>query len=313
MKKILSILLISLLVLTGCGGKDKAPKAEGTHVGLGVSIAESYDEEKAVYESNTTYATVVLEGDVIKYVNIDTAQNSFKVAETATDFAGKGTKKEQGKDYGMVAWGGSDLEWDEQIAEVEKFMVGKTIAEVEAGKGDADLNSKVSIYMDGYIATVKDAVANAVAVENADKLAVGSVTDLSAEKFQINSTIALVVTDADGKIVYATLDAAQTGAKVADGKASVGGITKTKMQLGKDYGMTKNPAAVAEWDAQAKGFAEFMVGQTVDAVLGMPTYVKDESHPKVPDVEDLKSTVTIDVSSFLEAIDHIKGNFVSVK
>lgn len=313
MKKIISILLISLLVLTGCGKKSETPEKNDVKVGLGVTITESYDEEKAKYESNTTYAAVVLKGDVIEYVNIDTAQNSFKVADKATDFAGKGTKKEQGKDYGMVAYGGSKLEWFEQIAELEKFMVGKTIAEVEAGKGDSDLKSKVSIYMDGYIDTVKDAIANARTVENADKIAVGSISALSADKFQINTDIALIVTDADGKILYATLDAAQTGAKVEGDKVAVNAITKTKKQLGSEYGMKKNPAAIAEWDEQATSFAKYMGGKTVAEVLGTPTYAKDDNHPKVPDVEDLKSSVTIDISGFLGVIDHISGNFVSIK
>ena len=315
MKKILAILLVALMVLTGCSKKDNGGKGEetpkGIKIGTGAVVTEKFDAEKAKYESNTTYATVVFEGDVIKYVYIDTAQNSFVVdGEAAKDFQGLGTKKERGKDYGMVANGGSKLEWFEQIAKVEEFMTGKTIKDVEAKKGDADLTSSVSINVDGYIAAVKDAAANAVEVKDAAKIAVGSKTSLGG--FKINTNFTAIATDADGKIVYAYLDAAQTSPNKENN--AVGGIVKTKKQLGPDYGMKKNPKAIAEWDEQAKAFEEFMVGKSVADVLAMKTKPgADENHPAVPDEADLVSKVTIDVTGFLELITHVKDSFKDVK
>ena len=49
------------------------------------------------------------------------------------------TKDEQGADYGMVAWGGAIAEWDEQVAAVANYAVGKTIDELK--NGDIDMTT----------------------------------------------------------------------------------------------------------------------------------------------------------------------------
>ena len=56
------------------------------------------------------------------------------------------TKKEQGSDYGMVAYGGAAKEWFEQAAAFDAACVGKTTAEIaglqgEDGKGVSDLQT----------------------------------------------------------------------------------------------------------------------------------------------------------------------------
>ena len=56
------------------------------------------------------------------------------------------SKKEQGSAYGMVAYGGSAKEWNEQAAEFDAACVGKTTAEIaglkaDDGKGVADLQA----------------------------------------------------------------------------------------------------------------------------------------------------------------------------
>ena len=45
-----------------------------------------------------------------------------------------------------------------------------------------------------------------------------------------------------------------------------------------------------------------MTGKTVDEVLGMKVYEKDADHPRVPDEEDLKSSVTISIGPQLDAL-----------
>ena len=64
-------------------------------------------------------------------------------------------------------------EWFEQIADLEKWMVGKTIDEIKAMKvkevddshpnvpDEPDLVSKVTVSVEGYIAAVEEAVKNA--------------------------------------------------------------------------------------------------------------------------------------------------------
>lgn len=67
------------------------------------------------------------------------------------------TKKEQGKDYGMVAYGGSAKEWFEQAAAFDAACVGKTASEIAGlvgsdGKGVDSLQSAgCTIYVTGFV------------------------------------------------------------------------------------------------------------------------------------------------------------------
>ncbi|MDD6467823.1 MAG: hypothetical protein PUF50_06540 [Erysipelotrichaceae bacterium] len=56
-----------------------------------------------------------------------------------------------------------------------------------------------------------------------------------------------------------------------------------------------------------------MVGKTVDEVLAMKTYAKNDAHPVVPDEEDLKSTCTMNVGSYLEGVKAAAEAAVEVK
>ena len=58
-----------------------------------------------------------------------------------------------------------------------------------------------------------------------------------------------------------------------------------------------------EWYEQAAALEEYMIGKTVTEVLEMPTVERDASHTAVPDVEELKSSVTITVGDYLEALE----------
>ena len=67
------------------------------------------------------------------------------------------SKKEQGKDYGMVAYGGATKEWNEQAAAFDAACIGKTGTEIaklmaEDGKGVADVQSAgCTIYVTGFV------------------------------------------------------------------------------------------------------------------------------------------------------------------
>ena len=81
------------------------------------------------------------------------------------------TKVELGDDYGMIVRSGIGKEWYEQIADLEKWMVGKTIDQIKAMKttqsdgsiktAEPDLTSKVTIDISDYIEAVEEAVKNA--------------------------------------------------------------------------------------------------------------------------------------------------------
>lgn len=67
------------------------------------------------------------------------------------------TKKSQGSNYGMVAYGNAAKEWFEQAAAFDAACVGKTASEIAAlqaqdGKGVADLQSAgCTIYVTGFV------------------------------------------------------------------------------------------------------------------------------------------------------------------
>lgn len=67
------------------------------------------------------------------------------------------SKKEQGSNYGMVAYGGAKKEWFEQAAAFDAACVGKTADEIagfvgEDGKGTADIQSAgCTIYVTGFV------------------------------------------------------------------------------------------------------------------------------------------------------------------
>lgn len=122
-----------------------------------------------------------------------------------------------------------------------------------------------------------------------------------------NSTICALVLGDDGKIVSAIFDSVQSKAAVdTEGKfTTITSISKEEVKDG--YGMRKI-ATAGEWFEQAAAFGAWCVGKTVDEVLAMPVYARDASHTTVPDVADLKTTVTIDVGGFLEALKLANAN-----
>lgn len=165
MKKVLALTLIAVL-LAGCGAASVK-----TGLGHNISIAKSTDasaEAEGLAQVDTVMAAVTVDSsNKVLGVVIDTAQVKVNFDTTGKITADKTaelkTKVELGFDYGMKK-AGSAREWFEQIAEVEKWMVGKTVDKITAIKDaseDADLKSKVSVSISDYQAAVAEAVKNA--------------------------------------------------------------------------------------------------------------------------------------------------------
>ncbi len=136
---------------------------------------------------------------------------------------------------------------------------------------------------------------------------IGSVADATAEKAgaaQVNTTVASLVLDADGKIVSVTWDVQQTKIQFSlEGKpVDLPTELLTKLEKGAAYGMIKASAIGKEWNEQIAAFAEYVKGKTVEEVLSIPVYERDESHKAVPDVEELKASVSISVGDYLESL-----------
>lgn len=122
-----------------------------------------------------------------------------------------------------------------------------------------------------------------------------------------NTIICALVLGDDGKIVSAQFDAIQSKAAV-DTEGKFTAATNISKNEAKDaYGM-KARATAGEWYEQAAAFGAWCVGKTVDEVLAVKTYERDANHTAVPEAEDLKTTVTIDIGGFLEALKLANAN-----
>ncbi len=122
---------------------------------------------------------------------------------------------------------------------------------------------------------------------------------------QVDSYICAVILDDNGVIVAIDFDVAQTrvefdpeGALVTDLTAEI----KSKTELEEGYGMRGASPIGKEWFEQAAAFEAYCVGKPAAEVIATPTYAANESHLTVADVADLKTTCTIDIGGFLEAL-----------
>lgn len=132
---------------------------------------------------------------------------------------------------------------------------------------------------------------------------------------QADVTMCAATFAADGTILTVTFDVAQC--KVAfdlEGKLTTdtAAAFRTKKMLKDDYGMKGVSGIQKEWYEQAAALEAWMVGKNVNDVLGMKVYERDASHKEVPDVEELKSSVTITVGDYLKALKNAYENAVEI-
>jgi hypothetical protein len=175
MKKLIAV-TIAVLLLAGCGA------ATGVKVGLGhsISIARSTDaaagkDGSAIVSTVMTAAAFDANGKILG-VSIDAADSTvnFNAQGKITSKLDEKQKSkvELGKDYGMIAASKIGKEWYEQVAELEKWMKGKTVDQVKAMKvkseasggnvtDETDLNTKVTITVDDFLFTLEEAYKNA--------------------------------------------------------------------------------------------------------------------------------------------------------
>ena len=118
---------------------------------------------------------------------------------------------------------------------------------------------------------------------------------------QVDATVAAVVLDSAGKIVACRLDCAQDKMDVTDGAVDTVAAFKTKMELGSDYGMVAYGNAIAEWNAQAKAFTDYVVGKTAAEVRGLETKVNEEGNAVTVD-ETLLASCTMSISGMMAVI-----------
>ena len=121
----------------------------------------------------------------------------------------------------------------------------------------------------------------------------------AAGNAQVDSTVAAVTVDEDGKIVACKIDVAQNKVPVnADGSFDTSLTFKSKQELGTDYGMTPASPIGKEWNEQADAFADYVVGKTAAEVEAIGV----TGEHNAPDVADLAASCTMNVVDIKAAI-----------
>ena len=306
MKKFLAILLCACMALTlvACN-TEKEYK-------LGMGVVVSMDSSKTENaQVDATVATVVLDADgKIVACRIDVAQNKMAVAGGAVDAAKTfETKMELGDRYGMAGKVDNDgngvmKEWYEQTKAFEAYVVGKTVAEVEAietkeanghqiAVDQALLDAGCSMQITDFIAAVVAACTDeqGVSFKTAAEFTLGvaaktSAADSVAATAEDNGTVAMY-TDfaaavvADGKIIAALNDAIQPKITInAAGEIVEKSYKATKRNLKEEYGMApalnygmdwNGDGKVLEWYLQSAEFSKYVVGKSADEVANLAT------------------------------------------
>ena len=306
MKKFLAILLCACMALTlvACN----AEKEYKLGMGVVVSMDSSKTENAQV---DATVATVVLDADgKIVACRIDVAQNKMAVAGGAVDAAKTfETKMELGDRYGMAGKVDNDgngvmKEWYEQTKAFEAYVVGKTVAEVEAietkeANGhqiavdqallDAGCSMQITDFIAAVVAACKDE--QGVSFKTAAEFTLGvaaktSAADSAAATAEADGTVAMY-TDfaaavvADGKIIAALNDAIQPKITInAAGEIVEKTYKATKRNLKEEYGMApalgygmdwNGDGKVLEWYLQSAEFSKYVVGKSADEVANLAT------------------------------------------
>ncbi len=119
-----------------------------------------------------------------------------------------------------------------------------------------------------------------------------------------DTVCAVVVTDANGKIVACQIDDAQN--KMNTTEIDAAKEFKSKYELQYDYNMVKYSEATNEWFQQVDAFEQYVIGKTADEVAAMTTRVRgaDEPHPGyvVTTDETLFASCSIQITEFIKAV-----------
>ena len=322
MKKFVAFLLLAcmMLSLAACGSSGSEYK-----LGMGVDLSTDSSKENNAQVDATVAAVVTDKDGKIVACRLDVAQSKMDVTGGAVDAAKTfQTKIELGDDYGMVAYGNAIAEWYDQAKAFESYVVGKTAAEVEGIETvlnetghnvatDEALLAGCTMDITAFKAAVvkacndekgatftgKDFTLGVAAITAADESTAATDRDDAEVKMYTESAAAGV--GQGGAMLAALTDATQPKI-TADKNGQITGadFKGTTRELGADYGMVAYGSAIAEWDAQAKAFADYTVGKTAAEVAGIET-VESNGHNVTTD-ETLYASCTMDISGMIAVI-----------
>ena len=334
---IVAAVVVVLAVVLGIvflgGNETPAPVTEKEYkLGMGVVVSTA-SSKTGNAQVDATVATVVLD-DAGKIVacRIDVAQNKMVVTDGEVELNKTfETKMELGTRYGMGGSAyapdnngdGKVLEWDVQTKEFEKYVVGKTAAQVaamttktvnnhEISTDDALLNAGCTIqitdFRDAVVKACKDAQGVSFKTAGTVKLGVAAITTVDeatkAATEEADGTVAMYTDFAasavvDGKIVASLNDAIQPKITINTAGEIVGSAFKgTKRELKGEYGMAaavnygmdwNGDGVVKEWFEQSLAFSKHVVGMTAAQVKAMGTQEVPGQHYIISNDEALLS------------------------
>ena len=355
MKKILALALCLCMVigLAACtntenNGTTTTPTATEKEYKLGMGVVVKTDSSKTGNaQVDATVATVVLDADgKIVACRIDVAQNKMNVTDGAVDTAKTfETKMELGDRYGMAGkvdnnGDGVMKEWYEQTKAFEAYVVGKTVAEVEAiqtqeagGHQIAVDEALLSAGCSMQITEFKEAVVKACKDEQgmSFKTAATFTLGVAAKTTAAESTAATaeaegvvkMYTDfaaaviADGKIIATLNDAIQPQIKInAAGEIVEKSFTETKRNLKEGYNMATYGASmdnngdgqVLEWYVQSQAFSNYVVGKTGSEVAAMQTKTLENGYQISADDALLTAGCTIQITGICAVVAQAANN-----
>ena len=237
--------------------------------------------------------------------------------------------------YGQsMDWNGDGkvLEWYLQAEAFEKYVVGKTVAEVEGiktqvveGSGyviaedkallDAGCTIQITDFVAAVVKACKDEQGMSFKTASEFTLGVAATTAVDKDTKAATETEAGLVamyTDfaasvvVDGKIVATLNDAIQPKITVdAAGEVAPQEFKGTKRELKEDYNMAKFGATmdpngdgkVYEWYVQSEAFSKHVVGMTADEVAAMETKANSIGYQMTTDADLLAAGCTIQITA----------------
>lgn len=293
MKKTLTVLLcLLLMLLTGCGNKDKEPVTSNdsstkAHRKLGVGAVSTVTMHSAdITRVKVTVAAVVLDtagritdctADELDYV----VALKDGVPQPVADLT---TKGERGDRYQPTTEdvgenGDTATPWHEQVEEFCEFIEGKTPTEVSAlaaTDGKSEQIEGCDLILTDFILAVRRAGDAAVVadVRSGDELQLALTATRSAssneERAQYDVEMAAVTLDSGDRITGCITDALEAKLTVTDGAfTTVSGEIRSKREMGNGYGMKKASGIQREWYEQANAFGTYAHGKTAAQLAGL--------------------------------------------
>lgn len=271
MRKILTVFLVAFaaIALFGCNKSDY--QFDGEFLAFETSIHEAYGPSGMHHVSQVTWVTVTIEkGKIVKY-NIDERQGTRIGEEGAYKFVwNEKTKKELKFDYGMLIASGIDKEWHEQAEAIEAEWLANGVDAVKFdSEGYIDNLAGATMIGDNYNRLAKEALQNA---KNGKYQAIIAGGDPDEDLLDLYSIHMIVEKK---KVKELVIDTLQMNGNASKASGNFEWNTKTKQELGFDYGMVQWAGAELEWFEQVNLITDDIIakGWSKNAAENVPAGV----------------------------------------